>query len=258
MSRVGALQQVFIALISLSLMALIWMVGSPRPPVAQKAQLVAAYSFDEGTGTTVTDLSGHSNTGTIVNATWTSEGRFGTALDFNGTNAWVLINHSPSVNLTTGMTLEAWVNPVFMPPLFCSPYQTCSWMDVIHKDSDRYYIEASSDLRQKPEAGGIFANGKHVVFGRSRLPLNTWSHLALTYDGATIRFYINGVEQGSMDEGSLITTSDNPLFIGGDQTQGQFFHGRIDEVRVFNGARTAAEVRSDMSMPVGSKVTAKP
>ena len=82
----------------------------------------------------------------------------------------------------------------------------------------------------------------------------TWSHLALTYDGATIRFYINGVEEESMDESSPITTSDHPLFIGGDQTQGQFFHGRIDEVRVFNGARTAAEVLSDMNTPVGSKV----
>ena len=242
------------------LVALIWIslasfgLGCRKPPVAQKAELVAAYSFDEGTGTTVTDLSGHSNIGTIVNATWTSEGKFGTALDFNGTNAWVLINHSPSLNLTTGMTLEVWVNPVFLPPLGCRPPQTCSWMDVIHKDSDRYYIEASSNSGQKPEAGGIFANGKHVVFGWSRLPLNTWSHLALTYDGATIRFYINGVEEETMDQSSPLTTSDHPLFIGGDQTQGQFFHGRIDEVRVFNGARTAAEVLSDMSTPVGSKV----
>jgi hypothetical protein len=60
----------------------------------------------------------------------------------------------------------------------------------------------------------------------------------MTYDGATIRFYINGVEEESVDESSPITTSDHPLFIGGDQTQGQLFHGRIDEVRVFNGART--------------------
>src|SRR5262249_1855338 len=66
MSLMEAFRPVFIALL---LIALIWMVGSPRPPVAQKVQLVAAYSFDEGTGTTLTDLSGHGNTGTIVNAT---------------------------------------------------------------------------------------------------------------------------------------------------------------------------------------------
>ena len=46
--------------------------------------LVAAYSFDEGTGTTVADASGHGNTGTISNATWTTAGKYGKALVFNG------------------------------------------------------------------------------------------------------------------------------------------------------------------------------
>ncbi len=73
--------------------------------------LVAAYSFDEGTGTTVGDSSGNGNTGTIVNATWTTAGAYGDALQFNGTNSWVIINDAASLDLTTGMTLEAWVNP---------------------------------------------------------------------------------------------------------------------------------------------------
>ncbi|MGA9363632.1 MAG: invasin domain 3-containing protein, partial [Bacteroidota bacterium] len=59
--------------------------------LATPAGLVAAYAFDEGTGTTVADASGHGFTGTISGATWTTSGKFGSALVFNGTNAVVTI-----------------------------------------------------------------------------------------------------------------------------------------------------------------------
>src|SRR5262249_18424850 len=54
--------------------------------------LVAAYSFDEGNGSTVTDVSGYNNNGTIQGATWTTAGKFGGALSFNGTSNWVTVN----------------------------------------------------------------------------------------------------------------------------------------------------------------------
>ena len=72
--------------------------------------LVAAYSFSEGSGTTVADISGRGNAGTLSNATWTT-GENGTGLSFNGTNAWVTIPDAASLRLTQGMTLEAWVRP---------------------------------------------------------------------------------------------------------------------------------------------------
>ena len=81
-------------------------VSNTAPPT-----LVAAYGFSEGAGTTVADLSGNGRTGTISGATWTAAGRFGNALSFNGTNAWVTVADANALDLTTGMTLEAWVNP---------------------------------------------------------------------------------------------------------------------------------------------------
>src|SRR5262245_61620695 len=71
--------------------------------------LVAAYSFNEGAGTRLGDSSGNGNVGTIVNATWTTAGKAGGALSFNGTSARVNVADSASLHLTTGMTLEAWV-----------------------------------------------------------------------------------------------------------------------------------------------------
>ena len=99
------------------------------------ATLVAAYAFNEGTGTTVYDSSGNGNNGTITNATWTTSGKYGDALVFNGTNALVTIPDSTLLHLTTGMTLEAWVNPSTV---------TSAWTDVIYKGNDNYYLEAAT------------------------------------------------------------------------------------------------------------------
>src|SRR5205823_6313184 len=73
--------------------------------------LVAAYGFNEGSGSTVADASGKGNSGTVSNATWSTSGKFGKALSFNGTNSWVTVADSSSLDLTSAMTLEAWVNP---------------------------------------------------------------------------------------------------------------------------------------------------
>src|SRR6185436_18447824 len=102
-------------------------------------------SFNEGTGATVVDGSGNGNTGTIVNAVWTATGKFGSALIFNGGNARITIPDSVSLHLSTGMTLEAWVNPTTV---------TSGWRDVIYKANDIYYLEATSVGVGAPAAGG--------------------------------------------------------------------------------------------------------
>ena len=69
------------------------------------------------TGTTTVDASGNNNTGTLGSSvTWTTAGKFGGALVFNGTTAQVTIPDAPSLRLTTAMTLEAWVYPTASRP----------------------------------------------------------------------------------------------------------------------------------------------
>src|SRR5690348_14270168 len=102
--------------LAVTLLAVAVMIGvaglAATPPAhAATGGLVAAYGFDEGSGTTVTDASGNGNTGTIKNATWAASGKFGKALQFNGTTALVTIPNKASLQLSSGMTLEAWVNP---------------------------------------------------------------------------------------------------------------------------------------------------
>jgi hypothetical protein len=203
--------------------------------------LIAAYAFNEGSGTAVTDSSGNNNTGTISGATWTTVGKFGSALVFNGTSAVVTIADTPALRLTTAMTLEAWVNPSTV---------TSAWRDVIYKGDDRYFLEATSDHNKVPGGGGTVGVADVVTYGTAAVPVNTWTHLALTYDGATLRLYVNGVQVSSLAQTGNIARSTNPLQVGGDSIYGQYFQGTIDEVRVYNRALSQAEIQTDMNTPV--------
>jgi hypothetical protein len=209
--------------------------------VATTSGLVAAYGFDEGTGSTVSDASGAGNTGVLTNTTWTASGRVGSALVFNGTSSRVTIADAPSLRLAAAMTLEAWVYPTAIDG---------RWRDVIMKGDDDYYLTASSSSGGgRPAAGGTFMGSP--LFASSPLPINTWTHLAVTYDGANLRLYVNGSQVASAPRTGTMTVTANPLQIGSDPFYGQYFTGRIDEVRIYNTARTAADIASDMSAPVG-------
>jgi fibronectin type 3 domain-containing protein len=203
--------------------------------------LVAAYSFDEGSGATVADLSGNGNMGTLANTTWTSAAKFGNALAFNGSSSRININDSASLHLTTGMTLEAWVNP---------STTSGTWRDIIYKGNDNYFLESTTNTGS-PGAGATIGSVDAVTRGSTALTLNTWAYLASTYDGSTLRFYVNGVQVSSVAQPGSIVVSSNQLQIGGDGIFGQFFTGKIDEVRVYNTALNQAQIQTDMATPVG-------
>jgi fibronectin type 3 domain-containing protein len=223
-------------------------VASKRAAAATSG-LVAAYAFDEGSGTTVTDASGNGNNGTITSATWSTAGKYGKALSFNGTSARVTIPDAPSLELSSGMTLEAWVNP--------STVNT-NWRDVIYKGNDNFYLEATSSNASRPD-GGLIAGGTYAdAFGTAKLTANSWAFLTETYDGSTLRLYVNGTQVASTAHTGSIQTSTNPLQIAGDSIYGQYFKGLIDNVRVYNVALTAAQIQADQTTPIGGGDTTQP
>ena len=217
--------------------------ASSKVAAASSSGLVAAYAFDEGTGTTVTDSSGNGNNGTVANGTWSTTGKYGDALKFNGTSTRVTIPNSASLQLSTGMTLEAWVNPSTV---------NGSWRDVIYKGNDNYYLEATSTNASFPD-GGLIAGGSYAdAFGTAKLTANAWAFLTETYDGSTLRLYMNGTQVASTAHTGAIATSTNALSIGGDSIYGQYFVGLIDNVRVYNVALTAAQIQTDQATAIGS------
>lgn len=203
--------------------------------------LVAAYSFSEGAGSTTADRSGSGNAGTITGATWSTAGKYGNALSFTG-SATVNIADSASLDLTTGMTLMAWVSP---------GAANTGWRTVLLKSTGNdlaYALYSSSDTNQP----GVWVTtpSTHFVKGASTIPSGAWTHLAATYNGATLRLFVNGAQVSSQSLTQPIVVSSGPLQIGGNTIWGEYFAGLIDDVRVYNRALTAAEISGVMNTPV--------
>jgi hypothetical protein len=205
------------------------------------AGLVAGYTFDENSGAVAGDVSGNGNQGAISGPTWTT-GKYGSALRFNGTNALVTIADSASLDVTNKFTIEAWVNPS----------ASSAWRTVVMKEapSGLAYALYSHNSGNRPAAYVRIGTSDTSLNGSAALALNTWSHLAMTYDGASIRLYINGVLRGTRSAAGSAAVSTGPLTIGGNAVWGEYFAGSIDEARLYNRVLTAAEITSDMNTPL--------
>ena len=207
--------------------------------------LVAAYGFNEGTGTQTFDASGNNNTGTLVgNAGWSTTGKFGGAIFFDGSNSRVNIADSLSLHLTSGMTLEAWVNP---------SATLTGWNTVILKEQTGglvYAMYGNTDTNRP--SGHVFVTAETNTRGTAQVAANVWTHLAATYDSSILRLYVNGVQVNSVAVGGSILPATGALRIGGNAIWGEWFKGLIDEVRVYDHALSAAEIQADMTSAVSN------
>ena len=226
---------------------------SPSTSPTPVPGLVAAYGMDEASGTTVADSSGHGNTGTARNTTRVTTGKYGRALSFNGFSSEVVVNHSASLRLTTGMTLSAWVNPNTI-----TDWRTVVMKELASGENASYGLYASDG---EVPSGWLLTGRSHIaeVLGSTPLPINTWSHLALTYDGSKAILYVNGVPAGEISLTGSLVDDGGVLRIGANSIWGDHFSGRIDEVRIYNRALSAAEIQADMNTPVsGSSPSPSP
>jgi hypothetical protein len=221
--------------------------------------LVAAFGFDEVSGNTVVDSSPLPRVGTILGGAVRVAGKIGRALQFDGDDDQVTVPDTlalgTKLDLTNGMTIEAWVNPSSMT----------GWESVVYKDRDilgsgllTYALYAQDGAAGTPPAGYVRTNATadRGIQGLAPLPLNTWSHIAVTYTtavgGSTLRFYVNGGLVRTLTGGNQnILTSNRPLHIGASNAQdSEFFNGMIDEVRIYNRALNGAEITADMTKPI--------
>jgi hypothetical protein len=140
------------------------------------------------------------------------------------------------------VTIATWINPT----------ATTSYSRIVAKSH-------TSNTTPYTLYGLLFDNANHIrleiasksshvgVNGSTAIPLNTWTYVVGTYDGSTMKVYVNGNLDGSVSQTGPIDTNTMPLSIGRSGFSANYYSGKIDEVKIWNRALTIDEIKKDYS-----------
>jgi len=198
--------------------------------------------FEQYSGGLYLDKSGNSNNATPYNSPdWkkTINCKVGKCLFFDGIDDYISSVDTSSLDLTNAITVSAWIYPT----------DTDDLVIAAKRDDSNYAWEfsVSTDASGNKLIGRINSNSYQSLSSAS-IQENTWTHVAMTYDkdaGGTdeIKTYINGSLDGTYDYSSSISTNDVAVSIGRRlHTVPSYFHGFIDEVKIYNRALTQYEI----------------
>lgn len=169
-------------------------------------------------------------------------------MDFNGSGAHVIIPDHPSLDLTTGITLEAWIRADSWGPNHWSN-------NIISKETwaggneTGYTLRCGNNGRLSLNLGQGGSNGWHEVISTGPvLSLNKWHHVAGTWDGTVLRIYADGRPLNSTAWIGTMGTNNVEVKIGrlAFINENRFFDGEIEEVRIWNVARSMQQIRENM------------
>jgi YD repeat-containing protein len=177
------------------------------------------------------------NNGVLAGGASFVASRVGGGFSFNGISGALQVPDAPSLNFspTSPITVELWAYSTgsqTVMNLFGKRSGNCS--------GDFNYQITCDTTNGLQFNGGTDAGLTGGVYTGVQMPLNTWMHLAVTFDGTTFSFYTNGVLAG-IGTGTLGPTVSDPLTIG---TSGacSYFAGMIDEVAIYNRSLSATEI----------------
>ena len=216
-------------------------------PPTPRTGLVGLWHFDEGAGTTAGDSSGNNNNGTLIdNPDWV-DGKIGKALEFNGSTNYVEINDSDSLDGFDEITIEAWVKPILGQRGAVVSRYLYDYNIPINERVYELTVEPGGTIEFALSSDGSSATW---LESNNTVQDNEWNHIAAVSDGNTMRIYINGEQDPNTKAApaSLHSSSYN-LQIGtweySPNQRDTYFNGVIDEVKIYNRALSAEEIKAD-------------
>lgn len=178
---------------------------------AQDPTMVLFLSFDDDTGTEVVDHSQFMNNGTLEGDPEFVAGQFGTALNFDATDDWVVVPDNATLNIVGDITMMAWIKP--------GPNLTVDWRTVMGKASASQLSQNlfSYDIRTDGNVGTIrfsLVVGTWQSITGPVLQEDVWYHVTGTRDGQEMTLYVDGESVGTTSATGDILVSPDPLVIG--------------------------------------------
>ncbi|NTU46044.1 DUF2341 domain-containing protein [Candidatus Roizmanbacteria bacterium] len=205
-------------------------------PAVTNKSMVGYWKFEEGTGTTVHNTG---NGGSTLDGTWngsgshwTPNGKFGKAGTFDGTSDYVNLGNNSSMNLASDGTVSMWINP------------SSSWSSYAI-----FFTKGGSFVNYRLQRYGStneleFHDGVNTLHGGT-INLNQWNHIVVSFSNGIAVGYINGKQVFSGAILSSLSVNSANATIGLNSGGSAYFAGSVDEVKLYNYALTADEIKED-------------
>jgi LruC domain-containing protein len=207
--------------------------GSTPDPGNGYSELVSYWNLDENAGIIANDSKGGNN-GTITGATW-GQGISGSCLTFDGTSGLVKVLNKINLNPVNQITMMAWAKTTVNKTT--KIFQKGDWdghgLGQGNWDGWQAHVRLADNTSQTLQWG----DGLPI--------LNQWYHLAMTYDGTQLKFYVNGQLKNSKVVSGLLKVNNRDLSIGSDNGVQKFFNGSIDDLKFFSRALDQTEIQAN-------------
>jgi len=204
--------------------------------------LVLHLSFDEGSGQVANDNSGMGNNCDLKgNVKWI-DGRFGKAFELDGAT-WGEVADDDSLDLTGALTIETWVIMYGGGEGIQSAVEKGSaWIDGEYNLAPLYNAGSILQMKDLPADCADQNVGGNIQD-------NAWHFFVGTWDGASIKLYIDGELDAEMACAGTLLTNTESMFIGARGGTARFLIGALDEIKIYNYALSIAEIKADMENP---------
>ena len=198
-------------------------------------------SFDENQGKVANDQSPFGNHATFKgNAKW-AVGVFNSGVEL-GVGSWLVVEDDDSLDLSTKMTLSMWVKTKPSGDNQSGIEKEAGWQAGEYNLLPEFGGGVLLQMQELPEVCNDEAIGRNVLD-------DAWHYIAGTWDGKTIRIYVDGEETKSLACQGEVSAGGGALYIGSRGGSQRWVPGFIDEVKVYSRALAAEEIQADMENP---------